>query len=98
MAEKILLVDDDNNILDGYRRSLGREFLMETALGGEQALKQVWKGAVPRVGARIVAHHRDRHRIGTDGVQTGDQHARLHRCECRESTGLRRRRWFRRHR
>jgi len=39
MAEKILLVDDDCNILDGYRRSLGREFLMETALGGEQALK-----------------------------------------------------------
>ena len=27
MAEKILLVDDDNNILDGYRRSLSREFL-----------------------------------------------------------------------
>lgn len=39
MAEKILLVDDDCNILDGYRRSLGREFLMETALGGPQALK-----------------------------------------------------------
>jgi CheY-like chemotaxis protein len=39
MAEKILLVDDDNNILDGYRRSLSREFLLETALGGEQALK-----------------------------------------------------------
>ena len=39
MAEKILLVDDDSNILDGYRRSLSREFLMETALGGEQALK-----------------------------------------------------------
>jgi len=39
MAEKILLVDDDTNILDGYRRSLSREFLMETALGGEQALK-----------------------------------------------------------
>ncbi len=39
MAEKILLVDDDCNILDGYRRSLGREFLMETAMGGEQALK-----------------------------------------------------------
>jgi len=33
MAEKILLVDDDNNILDGYRRSLSREFLMETAPG-----------------------------------------------------------------
>jgi FixJ family two-component response regulator len=32
-------VDDDNNILDGYRRSLSREFVMETAMGGEQALK-----------------------------------------------------------
>ena len=41
MAEKVLLVDDDNNILDGYRRSLSRDFLMETALGGEQALKLV---------------------------------------------------------
>jgi FixJ family two-component response regulator len=39
MAEKILLVDDDCNILDGYRRSLSREFLIETAMGGEQALK-----------------------------------------------------------
>jgi FixJ family two-component response regulator len=38
MAEKILLVDDESNILDGYRRSLGREFLMETAQGGPQAL------------------------------------------------------------
>jgi response regulator RpfG family c-di-GMP phosphodiesterase len=39
MPEKILLVDDEINILDGYRRSLSREFVMETALGGEQALK-----------------------------------------------------------
>ena len=39
MAEKILLVDDDCNILDGYRRSLSREFLMETAIGGPQALQ-----------------------------------------------------------
>lgn len=39
MAEKILLVDDDPLILDGYRRSLSREFPMETALGGEEALK-----------------------------------------------------------
>jgi ActR/RegA family two-component response regulator len=39
MAEKILLVDDDSNILDGYQRSLSREFRLETALGGEQALK-----------------------------------------------------------
>jgi len=39
MTEKVLLVDDDNNILAGYRRSLSREFLVETALGGRQALK-----------------------------------------------------------
>src|SRR5580692_11088151 len=39
MAEKILLVDDDANILDGYRRSLGREFQMETALGGKEGLR-----------------------------------------------------------
>jgi ActR/RegA family two-component response regulator len=31
MAEKILLVDDDSNILDGYRRSLSRDFFIETA-------------------------------------------------------------------
>lgn len=41
MSEKILLVDDDSNILEGFRRTLSREFLMETALGGEQALKLV---------------------------------------------------------
>ena len=39
MTEKILLVDDDSNVLDGYRRSLSREFLLETALGGVQALE-----------------------------------------------------------
>jgi len=39
MTEKILLVDDDKNILDGYRRSLSRDFLLETALGGQEALK-----------------------------------------------------------
>jgi response regulator RpfG family c-di-GMP phosphodiesterase len=38
MAEKILLVDDDSNVLDGYRRSLSKEFLMETALGSKEAL------------------------------------------------------------
>ncbi len=39
MAEKILLVDDESNVLDGFRRSLSREFLMETALGGQNALQ-----------------------------------------------------------
>jgi DNA-binding NtrC family response regulator len=43
MAEKILLVDDDSNVLDGYRRSLSREFLLETAIGPDQALPLVEK-------------------------------------------------------
>jgi CheY-like chemotaxis protein len=41
MPEKILLVDDDENILDGYRRSLNREFQIETARGGQEALDRV---------------------------------------------------------
>jgi ActR/RegA family two-component response regulator len=41
MAEKILLVDDDPLILEGHKRSLSREFLLETALGPVQALKLV---------------------------------------------------------
>lgn len=43
MQEKILLVDDDSNVLDGYRRSLGREFALETAVGPEQALPLIEK-------------------------------------------------------
>jgi len=38
MSEKILLVDDDRYILDGYRRSLRSEFSMETAQSGQEAL------------------------------------------------------------
>ena len=38
MTEKILLVDDDSNVLEGYQRSLSREFQLETALGGQEAL------------------------------------------------------------
>jgi ActR/RegA family two-component response regulator len=43
MRERILLVDDDSNVLDGYRRSLSREFLLETALGPDQALPLIEK-------------------------------------------------------
>jgi FixJ family two-component response regulator len=38
MAEKILFVDDEPAVLDGYQRSLHREFQIETAVGGEQGL------------------------------------------------------------
>lgn len=38
MRERILFVDDDRNILDGFRRTLSREFLIETAVGPEEAI------------------------------------------------------------
>lgn len=43
MSDRILLVDDDSNVLDGYRRGLSREFLIETATGGDQALPLIEK-------------------------------------------------------
>jgi ActR/RegA family two-component response regulator len=39
MPETILLVDDDANLLAGFRRSLGREFPLDIANGGHEALK-----------------------------------------------------------
>lgn len=38
MSPKVLLVDDDPNILSAYTRLLHRRFVFETALGGEAAL------------------------------------------------------------
>ncbi len=63
MAEKILLVDDDNSILDGYRRSLSREFPMETAVGGQQALQMVAESGPYAV---VVS---DMRMPGMDGIQ-----------------------------
>ncbi len=63
MAEKILLVDDDTHILDGYRRILSREFLLETALGGEEALRMV---AAHGPFAVVVS---DMRMPGMDGIQ-----------------------------
>ena len=39
MTEKILLVDDEPNVLQGYKRSLRSQFDIVTALGGEKALE-----------------------------------------------------------
>lgn len=39
MAEKILFVDDDANILHSFRRNLRKRFQVETALGGEEGLR-----------------------------------------------------------
>jgi CheY-like chemotaxis protein len=63
MAEKILLVDDESNVLDGYRRSLGRDFLLETAVGGEDALQRVAQAGPYAV---VVS---DMRMPGMDGVQ-----------------------------
>jgi CheY-like chemotaxis protein len=39
MPELILLVDDDRDILDGYRRNLRGEFLIDVAQSGQEALQ-----------------------------------------------------------
>ncbi|MFY9645762.1 MAG: HD domain-containing phosphohydrolase [Terriglobales bacterium] len=38
MPDKVLFVDDEPAVLDGYKRMLHREFEVSTAVGGEQAL------------------------------------------------------------
>jgi response regulator RpfG family c-di-GMP phosphodiesterase len=63
MAEKILLVDDDSDVLSGYRRILSREFHMETALGGAEALRLVSENGPYAV---VVS---DMRMPGMDGIQ-----------------------------
>ena len=41
MADKILFVDDEPAVLDGYQRMLHREFEVDTAEGGEQGLAAI---------------------------------------------------------
>jgi response regulator RpfG family c-di-GMP phosphodiesterase len=41
MSEKVLFVDDEPQVLDGYRRQLGRKYRMECASGGEEALERI---------------------------------------------------------
>lgn len=43
MKDKVLLVDDDAMVLAGLRRQLRNKFTVDTALSGEEALKQVQK-------------------------------------------------------
>ena len=44
MSRRILLVDDDLNILQGFRRQLRKRFEIETAPGGKVGLEAVVKG------------------------------------------------------
>jgi response regulator RpfG family c-di-GMP phosphodiesterase len=41
MSAKILLVDDDPNILSGFQRTLRNRYSLETATGGEEALRKI---------------------------------------------------------
>jgi hypothetical protein len=41
MDERVLFVDDEPPVLEGYQRLLRREFAVETALGGEQGLATI---------------------------------------------------------
>lgn len=41
MSEKILFVDDEPAVLDGYRRLLGRELALDTAVGSELGLAAI---------------------------------------------------------
>ena len=63
MAEKILLVDDESDVLSGFRRILCREFHLETASDGEQALKLVAQNGPYAV---VVS---DMRMPGMDGIQ-----------------------------
>ncbi|MBP2228857.1 signal transduction histidine kinase [Azospirillum agricola] len=70
--EKILLVDDDPNVLSGYRRHLGRRYTLLTALGGQEALALL--DGEPDV-AVIIA---DMRMPGMNGVQFLTECARRH--------------------
>ena len=41
MSEKILFVDDDPNLLAAYQRGLRKQFEIETAQGGEEAITRI---------------------------------------------------------
>jgi response regulator RpfG family c-di-GMP phosphodiesterase len=43
MTDKVLFVDDDQNILSAYQRQLRKQFLMDAALGGAEGLEAIEK-------------------------------------------------------
>ncbi|MBW1802966.1 MAG: response regulator, partial [Deltaproteobacteria bacterium] len=43
MTEKVLVVDDERNVLEGIRRHLRKGFHIETALGSKEGLAAVKK-------------------------------------------------------
>lgn len=67
MSEKILFVDDEPSVLDGYQRNLYREFQVETATSGREALSLISAGGSYAV---VVS---DMRMPGMDGVALQSQ-------------------------
>lgn len=44
MSEMVLLVDDDANVLEGYKRHLRKDFALDTAVGPEEGLRMISEG------------------------------------------------------
>lgn len=63
MSDKILFVDDDASVLEGYRRILHREFAVTTASGGEQGLAMI------RVGGPFAVVISDMRMPGMNGAE-----------------------------
>jgi response regulator RpfG family c-di-GMP phosphodiesterase len=63
VSPRVLFVDDDPNILAAYQRGLRRQFAIDTALGGEDALATI---ASSEPYAVVVS---DQHMPGMDGVR-----------------------------
>ena len=72
MANKVLLVDDESNVLQAYTRVLRRRFTLDVALGGAEALALM---AAPDPYAVIVS---DMRMPGMDGVELLKQASELH--------------------
>jgi len=65
MSEKILFVDDEPAVLDGYRRLLHKDFQVDTAVGAEQGLAAI--AAAQNDPYNVVVS--DMRMPGMDGVQ-----------------------------
>ena len=63
MRKNILFVDDDSNLLDGYKRQLRKRFQIVTALGGREGLK------IADAKGPFVVIVSDMRMPGMDGVQ-----------------------------
>ena len=63
MIAKVLLVDDDPNLLAAYTRTLRKRFELRTALGGEEAL------ACIRASGPFAVVLSDMRMPGMDGIQ-----------------------------